>query len=530
MSEVFDESRGVIQVPESDGAPLIFQHPEDQITYAEAREWIAENPGIHHPRHRVLRTPIGHEIWFDETDRPVQRDVARERTVIQTYLEGQYARSPMYNSNFPSYEAYLQTLSASVAPMKDACRVSRNMPALGEGRYIYDAILHMSTQTDSAGNELDPDIWELNVFINRETGDNTVSEIQRFIGDFNTARQTGSSPRKPVNIRFIDEEKFVPIHRNVGAARKVATDVAFYRSLQRFGQVEPLYIAPEEADLMHGDPNLVYNIMTRFDKNPYLDILRGLQDKSPEIMMQNDLLFLRKRVEDFSRELLTIRSYRSPDTNPNYHFRANRLRPNGMNTGFSAEAMALAGGYDDLAVVAENASLGERITMLRGDGTKPNLDVVRKLGTRAEASPRRLIVELITEQSAYDDGRFADEELSRLIKTADEATLLAQISPFARINAQNQARFEQVISAQIVRTARKAPDPVEFAHSMMFWLGFQRHPIDRDSQQLPADYTVDDDGRIHVRNWSHVVEELDNYRARHTRERRPGERWGYRMI
>ena len=65
---------------------------------------------------------------------------------------------------------------------------------------------------------------------------------------------------------------------------------------------------------------------------------------------------------------------------------------------------------------------------------------------------------------------------------------------------------------------------------MMFYLGFDRNPKAPNGTSLPADYTVDSDGRVHIKSWSHVSNSLHDYRTRHTRPRNPGERWGNRML
>ncbi|MBA3723660.1 MAG: protein kinase [Candidatus Levybacteria bacterium] len=522
---------------------LRFTHPKDIERYDRLREWVRTHPDVHHPYHqqtREIMTPTGpqtevvkdargREIWLDEKGQPIERNTTREKAFIKTYLDGQYARNRVYDSRFSDYKEFLQTSTAAMAPMKEECRVSICLPAMGEGRIIYDALSQYVTQTDSAGNEVDPDSWEMNVLVNRKTGtpaDSTVAEIQRFVQDINDERaRTG---KKLFNINFADVEFDPPKYNNVGTARKVATDLTFYRSLQRSKQVGPLYIAPEDADITHADPHLVHTIMTKLDENPQLDIVRGTQDRDPEIIMQNDYLFLRRRLDDFKNIFMTSKDYRSEDTNPNYNFRFNRIVPSGWNTAFSAEAIALSDGYSDRAKLGENRIMAEKITMLRGDGTRPNLEVIGRMGTRAESSPRRFIAEVISGQPAYES--FDDTEINALIRKFDDTELLGMISSDARITEENQAKFEELIANHIVRNAKMSPDPVKYADSMMFWLGFKRQAKDGKGQQLPSDYTVDDDGRVHITNWSNVSNALHDYRTRHNRPREQGERWGNRKM
>ena len=516
-----------------------FRDEADIKRYEAARKWIKDNPDVHHPYHRqtreiraadgetrteVVKDAMGNEIWLDENNRPVERDVDRERTTLQTYLDGEYARNPVFNSNFPNYEDYLKTLAGEVPPMKSSCRESSCFPAWMEGKTLHDMLNTYMNQTDKkTGTELDPDLWEVSIIVNRKTGDapdNSTAEIQRFVTGIQQQRR--ASGQKEFNIHFVDVE-FDPPFNNVGTARKVITDLGMYRSVQRTSQDGPLYLGSEDADIMHVDSHLIYNAITKLDNNPHLDAIQGIQDRMPEVFMENDFLFLQRRLDDFRKRILTRPGYTSEDTNQNYNFRFNRILTSGWNIVHTAESIALAGGYPAGSKQAEDTILGEKITMLRGDGMRPNLSVIGRVGTRVDSSPRRFIAEVATGKPAYSGDQFSSPEVNELIRTKSTEELMQMIKPLARINDVNREKFEKTISGKLKWAARFSPDPQEFSHSMMFWLGFKRNQKDVKGNPIPDDYTVGSNGEVRIANWSNVENAMHDYRTRHTRQRRPGE-------
>jgi hypothetical protein len=81
----------------------------------------------------------------------------------------------------PEYIRYLDALerSGGMSPMSEDCRVVVNIPAWMEGANIYDLLEEYYQQEDSNGQPLPPELYEINIIVNRKTGsepDNSVEE------------------------------------------------------------------------------------------------------------------------------------------------------------------------------------------------------------------------------------------------------------------------------------------------------------------------------------------------------------------
>ncbi len=479
----------------------------DGQTLESLREWLRADPSRLHTYSKI-KDVGGKVISVDKEGAPIQRSVERERKVLKNYLEKLSVENPQYH-------AYLESLANTPAmqPMGEECRVAVNIPAWMEGKIIYKTLDLYTAQTDKNGQKLDPSLYEINIIINRKTGtqpDNSVAEIERFIAD---KKAQGENYR----INFVDVA-FDPPFNNVGHARKVITDLTLLRSLRRTNQTKALYIESEDADLLRVDPKTVVNLFEKFDVNPHLDALRGVQDRLPEEMMKNDYLFLDRRLGNFVELYLRRKRYH-PENNPRWNSTWNRVVTGGWNTGYTAEAIALIGGYNSRAVMGEDMEIGQKISMIRGDGINPNLDTVGTIATRSDSSPRRYLVEVLTGKGAYSDA-FADEKLNNFIRTASLDELHQAIASSARITTENQEIFRRMLENNLRYFVRNLTPTEEEARrvfdSGMFWLGFKKE-----------DYEYGEKGKLIVKDWSHLQSALEDYRARHAGTRGPGERIGH---
>lgn len=456
------------------------------------RRWVAQTPERLRPR-TMQRNPDGSAVWLEADGSLVVRDVERERQAIGGYIDSMEAEAPEY------FETVKQ-IAESMTPMDKDCRVSVNVPAWLEAKQLGIFLEQYTQQVDASGAPLDDRVYEINILVNRRRGtpaDDSVEVIQKFIEDYKSAN--GREPH--INYHDIEVD---PPHNNVGYIRKLLTDAVMIRSVARTEQNEPLYIETEDADLLRVDPKTVTNLISKLDTNPHLDAVRGRDDRAPEYLKDNDLLFLRRRIWDFSSTLARGKALRDP-RNPNWNYMWNRVYLNGWNSGYSAEAYAMIGGYDE-AIAGEDMIIGEKIAMMRGDGKYPNLEVVGTVGTRSDGSPRRFIIELRSGRDAYG-ADFSDEDknVEMREKTLDE--LLETISKYERITPENVGAFNGLIKgyAKFVRTV--TPGQAE-ANQMMkrvlFWLGFKK-----------SDYDLTDDGTVAINDWSNVKQALDNYRERY---------------
>jgi len=427
--------------------------------------------------------------FLDENGNPIERNVKRERDAINRYL-----------NSLPKEEMdRLNDLSEKVAPMQDTCRVSVNIPAFHEGKTIYKTLSEYIKQVGPDGKPLDPSIYEINVAVNREastTADNTYDEVVRFKTDH---------PEVKINVIDI---VFPDGQGGVGAARKVLTDLTLKRSVGRTGQEKALYIESEDADLVNIDPKTVWNIIEKMDNNAYLDAVRGVQDRTPEVLMQNDLFFLNRRADDFGELLARQRKYR-PHVNPNYDFTWNRTVTGGWNTAYSAEIYAKIGGYASKMRMGEDMYIGQKISIFRGQEDAsgnfiPETGTVDRIRTRTDSSPRRYLEAYASGSAVY--AGFGESGKEDAVRGKSNEKLLDAIKPWERISMQNKGRLEWDLTSRREFLKATSADEKSLARDfdrLMFFLGFKK-----------GDYRVGADGKVEILNVDNVAEALKNYRAK----------------
>jgi hypothetical protein len=460
---------------------------------AELQDWIKKDPDRLMERQREIQ-PDGSVKWVEADGSPVVRDVARERETIQRYLEEQ-------DKDNPAHFQLAQKVAETFAPMTDETRISVNIPAWMEGKILYHTLEEYAKQTDRHGAPLALNSYEINILVNRKTGtepDNSIAVIKEFIKDY----QDKNNGLKP-NINFYDVELDPPFN-NVGYARKLLTDAVMIRNQQRTNQAQPLYIESEDADLTHVDPYTVVNLINTLDEHPYLDAAGGVQDRSPEYLKDNDYLFLRRRIWDFFVVLARNKKFRDP-TSPSWNYTWNRFVTGGWNTGYSAEAYAQIGGYDVMET-GEDMILGEKMTMVRGNGTLPNLEVTGTLHTRTDSSPRRFIHEIFSGDPAYGD-KFTDEATNGTIRNNTIEQLMDIIADFSRVNPENQSAFEGALSgifSSIRSVTHTQTEANQLMRRLLFFLGLKK-----------TDYNITDDGTLSVSSWKNFSNALEKYRLQH---------------
>jgi len=455
-------------------------------------DWLRENP--ERLKTRVQKVDAeGNVSWVESDGSPVERSVNRERKSITDYLDRQ-------KQNNPSHMQTVEKIADSMKPMDKECRVAVNVPAWMEASNLNLWLEQFSSQVDKDGNPLDISKYELNVMVNRKTGsapDNSVAVIENFIEKYK--KDKGTTP----NVNFYDIE-IDPPNNNVGYARKLVTDAVLLRSIRRNNQDACLYIETEDADVVSADKKTVVNLIDKLDNNPQLDAVRGVQDRDPSKLKENDYLFMRRRACDFF-ELLARQKRFADTSNPYWNYKWNRVVTGGWNTGYTAEGYADIDGYNSV-VAGEDMLIGEKLTMIRGDGNKPNLDVVGKVATRSDSSPRRFIQEVIEGKGAYED--FGNELTNKEIRDKTIPELMEVIKSHARISDTNKVDFSNYINAihqwTNTVTGGSSVESEQMTRRILFMLGLKKE-----------DYEIDN-SNIVVKNWSNFAHSLDSYRKRAT--------------
>ena len=453
--------------------------------------------------------------WVNKDGSPIVRDVNKERKNIERYLQKQTAEHTSLIENFAN----------QMSPMENECRVAVTIPAYLEGKNIYRTLTKWANQTDDKGKLIDRNLYEIDIIINGPTGyasDNTVDEIEKFKEDH---------PDMRINVIQIE----IPQKGgNVGMARKILTDTVLLRSIKRANQSASLYLASEDADLMEIDKLTLFRTIQKYDEKPYLDALRGKQDLSPKILMNNDYLFFDRRVERMLEYLL--RDYRlRPEVNENFDFYWNRIITGGWNTSFTADAYTLIGGYQP-APVGEDVDIGRRISVMRGETNEagrfiPNTYTTETVPNRGQSNPRRFIHALIKRMPAYAD--FTNEEINREIRQMPLDEMMNKLEFGRLITPDNVQSFEEILTNARAFLLWKVEDSelrYKLFTRLMTSLGFSMYKLIKnpdgsvtkingllkqegpDKKEWNQDYHIEPDGKVKIDSIDNVRNALGQYR------------------
>jgi len=370
--------------------------------------------GITQDPYKKIKTKNGEEIWVDEDNKKISRDGTREKARLVAYLKKQDQE----------YLEELKRFNKGLKPMSKDCRISVIIPARLEEQNLKNLLDQYIQQEDNNGNPINKDLFEINILVNRkegEEGDKSMEVIDKWKKE---------NPGHHVNAVDI---VFPKSKANVGMARKYITDLSLLRSTERRTASGPLYIESEDADLVSVDRRTVNKLIADFDGEPHLDVLRGIQDRQPEIMSQNDLFFFERRLWDIGEVLLRDESLRS-DRFDNSSFVWNRVISGGWNTAYTAEAYAQINGYVS-DTIGEDMKIGQKISVLRGNGNKINTYTATTSGLRSNSSPRRFIDAMVKHENPYDN--FEDQSMKR--KSLTE--LMMGLKQYEKILPEHKKRY-----------------------------------------------------------------------------------------
>lgn len=463
---------------------------------AQMRKWIADMGGPH--TRKQIEDVSGKKHWVEADGSPVMRSVERERESIASYLNDEF-------SDNPEYERKVAAVASSLGSMNNDCRVSVNIPAWMEEDNLSRLLNQYIDQVDNKGDSLDRSLFEINILVNRRKGtpeDKSVKVIENFIEEY-TRRYDGVRP--VVHYANVEME---PEEANIGFVRKLLTDAVLQRSLDRDNQLQPLYIESEDADLIEVDKRTVFNLISKLDKNPHLDAVHGIEGRLLSIIKDNALLLMRRNAWEVFLFNVRQKRFRNP-RNPNWNSFSNRVITGGWNSGYSAEAYAMIGGYEP-ARAGEDISIGERISMMRGDGDYPNLETIGSVPTRTESSPRRFIDEIANKKSAYED--FGDDGNEEAIRGVQLSDAMKRIDEYVDITEDNKPTFEN--EAQMY---------YDWARGSTFTLGDARDVARRIMRSVgyeEGDYVFEGD-KIHIINWDNVKRNVEAYRHGFTSAKNP---------
>jgi glycosyltransferase involved in cell wall biosynthesis len=390
----------------------------------------------------------------------VNRSLTEETSVIERYLAAQPA----------DWISELETAAGALPIQSPQCRLSVLVPCRFEEHRIKDCLDALRSQNPKANAE-QFEVLVLDNFFEGESPDAT----ERLVREY--ALQQGL-PYRLHCLRKVfrgDDTNF-----GMSLSRKFLADLTLLRCLKRPSRTAPLYIASMDADVVSVQARTLDAVVQYMDQKPWVDALRGMQDRQPEVLCQNSLLWLERRSWYIAEKLLSSRKY-WPDRNPSANFTWHRNVTGGWNTYFSAQIYAAIGGHARIRFL-DDVDIGNRISVLRaGADTKPNFEVrsIERLPMRMSSSPSRFMHALIKDADPYsgDDNyaSFYDAEVEEVVKRNDIPALLEMMKPTADPHGPARAKYDAVL--QRVHSALVDIDPVRadaLMRSVMMHLGFAR--------------------------------------------------------
>ncbi len=427
--------------------------------------------GINNNPYIMIELQNGRKIWVDKNNKEISRDAVRERARFVAYFEKQNKE----------YLKELNDFNADLEPMSKDCRVSVIIPARFEEKNLKNLLDQYVKQVDENGDMINKDLFEINIIVNRKEGEVSDRSME-IIREWKLA-----NPGYHVNA--IDKT-FSKENANVGTARKYITDLSLMRSLARGESTGPLYIESEDADLFSVDKRTIGKLIKDFDNKPYLDVLRGIQDRQPEVMSKNDLFFFERRLWDFGEMLMRDESLRS-DKFDKSSFVWNRIISGGWNTAYTAEVYAEIGGYVP-DVIGEDMKIGQKISVLRGSEDKNkkfvfNTYTAETSGLRANSSPRRFLDAMAKQESPYDN--FDDQSVKE--KTLDE--LLGKLKSYELISPEHKSRYEAGVNTFfrfMMQEMGKNEESKKVMTRVLASLGFKKG--------VNPDYTIENNEEVKI--------------------------------
>jgi len=236
------------------------------------------------------------------------------------------------------------------APMNTKCKIAICIPAAGhqEGNNIYKTLSNYKDQRTSKGEKIDPNAYELVVFVNHpkdKAPDKTLSEVQRFQND---------NPGVPVRVFY---KQLDPSDAKIGYVRKYLTDLMLLRHQQAPNNKNDLILVSNDADNHGVSKTYIDNFLQKFDKNPNIDGVLGKIDWQLDAYKKDPLAYIGTRFMQF----LDI-SYRYPKNDSS---KLPAIGSSGANFAYKSSIYAAVGGYNIHSDVAEDVGFGKMIKYAR---------------------------------------------------------------------------------------------------------------------------------------------------------------------
>jgi hypothetical protein len=417
-----------------------------------------------------------------------RREPLRDFRKAEAYLRSQAS----------SWMQLLEAAARAIGPMLPDCRLAILVPCRFEEKRIHACLAGISRQMRDPGNARRFETIILDNHLENEAPDRTEGVVEDFLG-----RLDQPLPIRYHRLRFNREQG----HFGLSLARKFLADLALLRSLLRGPSCAPLYLASMDADVVDIEAGTFEAVIRRMDSHAWLDAIRGIQDRQPEILCRSPLLFLERRSWYFAEKLLSMRRL-WPDRFPESNFTWNRNVTGGWNTYFSAAAYASVGGYSRLRFL-EDLDIGNRISVMRGHeargGFRHDVRAIGSLPFRMSSSPVRFLQALLAGGEPYSSRNgyesFFAEETDRIVKGNDLSGLLDKLRARGGPEGAAKAGFDDVLGK--VHSSLRGILPTHadrIFERVMFFLGF-----------APKDYALTAHGPD-IRDYGSFLRRTEAYR------------------
>lgn len=351
--------------------------------------------------------------------------VEEERMAIDRYIkslkisaksEKKYAKEPATKAE--AYSKDLDEKLKELPPMKSECKLAICVPAVySEHETIRGYLDSLLDQQDQDSEALDPNLFEVNVFVNGPAA--KVTEIDQTVSIINDFKK--EHPELTINVLT---GAYDP-RKNIGYYRKLVTDSALLRSRERTAQAGSLYLVSHDADIRIRDKNYLSSIITRMDASPDTKVMAGRVDYNEEDKKKYPIVWASRRLWQYLDMFRTESRYGNiPE------------KAAGANTVIRAESYARAKGYRISDKVAEDLALVEGIIRTNKNLYESNRkEIIKSFPNRVEISPRRDI-NSIKEGKGLDAGYldFDNNDTAReRTESSDDAV--------ANIQPKNESEF-----------------------------------------------------------------------------------------
>lgn len=366
--------------------------------------------------------------------------VGKERSAIGSYIDRLGGKDSQYFRE-------IEDISARLPEMSPDCRFAVCVPAaFSEHRVIYDYLSSLVGQKDLHGDPLDPNYFEVNVFVNgpenkQDEIDQTIAEIDRF-----------KSEHPDLKINAI--QRSYAERQNIGYLRKLITDSALIRSEHRLDQSGPIFLVSHDADITIQDDQYFAKALEAMDRSYETKVLAGQVDYDKETKGRYPYLWAARRLWQF------IDTIRSGEDSPTLIRKAV-----GANTIIRADAYAGVNGFRSTDRIAEDLSLGNRVEKKYGRKGASGRDRISNFRPRAIISPRRDLQSVERNRpivGGYDN--FANNDAVR--ETGDSAQA-EQITPdnsrlfIQKLDRETTSQFNHLFMSIFYTMNDRAPEMIQ---------------------------------------------------------------------